>query len=194
MIVVGLTGGIGSGKSTIGDMFKDLGVPVYNSDIRAKKLMNTSKKIRKSLIALFGEEAFIDEKLNRSFIAEKVFNDTKLLADLNNIVHPRVRKNFLKWVKKQESPYVIQETALLFENKAQAFYDKVILVTAPKELRISRVQNRDKSSREQIISRMNNQLDDESKINLADYCIENIDLERTRQKVIDLHQRILANC
>ena len=194
MIIIGLTGGMGSGKSTVGTMFKDLGIPVYNSDERAKQLMNTSKKIKKELIGLFGKEAYSEEELNRPFIAEKVFNDADLLTKLNGIVHPKVRKDFLKWTKKQNTPYVIQETALLFENKSQKLYDKVILVTAPKELRIQRVLKRDKSSREQINSRMNNQLDDDIKIKLADYIIENIDLDITRSKILELHERILTNC
>ena len=194
MIIIGLTGGMGSGKSTVGTMFKDLGIPVYNSDERAKKLMNTSKKIKKELIGLFGKEAYSEEELNRPFIAEKVFNDADLLTKLNGIVHPKVRKDFLKWTKKQNTPYVIQETALLFENKSQELYDKVILVTAPKELRIQRVLKRDKSSREQINSRINNQLDDDIKIKLADYIIENIDLDITRSKILELHERILTNC
>ena len=194
MIIIGLTGGMGSGKSTVGTMFRDLGIPVYNSDERAKQLMNTSKKIKKELIGLFGKEAYSEEELNRPFIAEKVFNDADLLTKLNGIVHPKVRKDFLKWTKKQNTPYVIQETALLFENKSQELYDKVILVTAPKELRIQRVLKRDKSSREQINSRMNNQLDDDIKIKLADYIIENIDLDITRSKILELHERILTNC
>ena len=136
MIVVGLTGGIGSGKSTVGKFLKDLGVSVYNSDYQAKKLMESSKKIRTEIQALFGEEAYTDKKLNRAYIAKLVFEDKKLLEKLNNIVHPAVRKHFIKWVKKQNSPYVVQETALLFENKSMDFYDKIVLVMAPVELRI----------------------------------------------------------
>ena len=194
MTIIGLTGGIGSGKSTVGTMFKELGVPVYNSDERAKRLMNTSKKIKKELIGLFGEKAYSEQELNRAYIAKKVFNDANLLAKLNGIVHPKVRKDFLNWTKKHNAPYVIQETALLFENESQKSYDKVILVIAPKELRIKRVLKRDESSREQILSRINNQLDDEIKIKLADYIIENIDIEITRSKILELHERILTDC
>ncbi|TVZ14449.1 dephospho-CoA kinase [Maribacter sp. MAR_2009_72] len=192
MIVIGLTGGIGSGKTTVGRMFQDLGVPVYNSDVRAKELMNSSKKIQKELIALFGEKVFKDKELNRAFIAEKVFKDKNLLEQLNAIVHPKVRKDFLKWSKDQTFAYVIQETALLFENNSQKLYDEVILVTAPKELRIERVLQRDQITRKEILSRMNNQLEDKVKVKLADYIIENIDLDQTRQNVLDLHKRILA--
>ena len=194
MIVVGLTGGIGSGKSTIAAMFRELGVPVYNSDERAKLLMNTSKKIRKQLVELLGKKAFLDDKLNKTFIAKKVFNDADLLEQLNHIVHPIVRKDFIKWAKKQNSPYVIQETALLFENNAQDLYDTVILITAPKELRIERVLSRDETSKEQIIARMNNQLDDENKLELANLVIENIDLKSTALKVLKVHEAILADC
>lgn len=194
MKIIGLTGGIGSGKSTVANMFKELGVPVYNSDERAKYLMNTSLDIKRQLIKLLGEEAYKGDKLNRSFIAEKVFSNTNLLAKLNDIVHPIVRNDFIDWTKKQDYSYVIQETALLFENKVQDLYDSIILVTAPKETRIIRVVDRDKSSREQVIARMNNQLDDEAKLNLSNYVIENIDLERTSSNVLQVHASILTDC
>ena len=194
MIVVGLTGGIGSGKSTIAEMFRELGVPVYNSDERAKLLMNTSKKIKKQLVELLGKKAFLDDKLNKAFIAKKVFNDANLLEQLNHIVHPVVRKDFIKWMKKQNAAYVIQETALLFENNTQDLYDIVILITAPKELRIERVLSRDETSKDQIMARMNNQLDDEVKVELANLVIENIDLKSTALKVLNIHERILAEC
>ena len=194
MIVVGLTGGIGSGKSTIAEMFRELGVPVYNSDERAKLLMNTSKKIKKQLVELLGKKAFLDDKLNKAFIAKKVFNDANLLEQLNHIVHPVVRKDFIKWMKKQNAAYVIQETALLFENNTQDLYDIVILITAPKELRIERVLSRDETSKDQIMARMNNQLDDEIKVDLANLVIENIDLKSTALKVLKVHEAILADC
>tara|TARA_R110002051_G_scaffold68564_8_gene123683 strand:- start:1931 stop:2515 length:585 start_codon:yes stop_codon:yes gene_type:complete len=194
MIVVGLTGGIGSGKSTIAAMFHELGVPVYNSDERAKHLMNTSKKIKKELVELLGKKAYLDDKINITYIAKKVFNDADMLEKLNKIVHPVVRKDFIKWTKKQNAPYVIQETALLFENNAQELYDSVILVTAPKKIRIERVLSRDGSTKEQIIARMNNQLDDETNLESTNFVIENIDLKSTALKVQDVHEAILADC
>ena len=194
MKIVGLTGGIGSGKSTVANMFKELGVPVYNSDERAKHLMNTSLEIKNQLIELLGEEAYEGDKLNRSFIAKKVFSNTDLLAELNKIVHPIVRKDFIDWTNDQDYRYVIQETALLFENKSEDLYDSIILVTAPKEERIARVVDRDKSTKEQVISRMNNQLDDEAKLDLSNYVIENIDLERTNSNVLQVHASILTDC
>jgi len=175
-MIVGLTGGIGSGKSTVAKFFKALGVPVYDSDAQAKRIMKSSKKIRKKIIALLGEEAYEDKSLNRAYIAKSVFGNKELLEELNGIVHPAVRKHFLKWSQKQDYPYVVQETALLFENKSNHLYDKVILVTAPQKLRIARVMSRDNSTEEQVLARIENQLADTDKIELSDYIIENIDL------------------
>lgn len=191
MIVVGLTGGIGSGKSTVGDFLTELGVPVYNSDMWAKRLMESSKKLQKGIKGLFGEKAYSEGKLNRTYIAQSVFGNKKLLKKLNELVHPEVRKHFLKWVSEQDAPYVVQETALLFENNAMDFYDKIILVTAPAEARIQRVTERDGTDKESVISRMDNQLPDSEKIELADFVIENIDLEETRSKIRELNSAIL---
>jgi len=191
-MIVGLTGGIGSGKTTVAQLFTDLGVPVYNSDIEAKKLMNSSKKLRKGIKSLFGKEAYKKKKLNRSFVAEKVFNDKKLLEELNSIVHPAVRKHFKSWVKEQTASYVIQEAAIIFEQESQDFYDKIVLVTAPEEERIARVLNRDPDQdRSKIKDRMANQLLDSEKIELADFVINNIDLKETQQKIIDVHNALL---
>lgn len=194
MKIIGLTGGIGSGKTTVAKMFGELGVPIYNSDLEAKKLMHSSKVVKKKLIGLFGDSAYINGELNRSMIAKAVFNDGVLLKKLNKIVHPAVRKHFEKWSKKQDYPYVVQETALLFENKAQDFYDKIVLVIAPKEVRINRLLARDNSTREDILARMKNQLKDDETISLADYVIENIDLIKTRESVAQVHRAILDFC
>ncbi len=193
-MIVGLTGGIGSGKSTVAKFFKALGVPVYDSDAQAKRIMKSSKKIRKKIIALLGEEAYEDKSLNRAYIAKSVFGNKELLEELNGIVHPAVRKHFLKWSQKQDYPYVVQETALLFENKSNHLYDKVILVTAPQKLRIARVMSRDKSTKEQVLARIENQLADTDKIELSDYIIENIDLKETKDKVIKLNKALLEYC
>jgi len=193
-MVVGLTGGIGSGKTTIASMFAKQGVPVYNSDKEAKKLMNSSKKLQISIKDLFGKEAYKKRKLNRSFIAEKVFSDKNLLEQLNSIVHPVVRKHFTSWVAKQESPYVIQEAAIIFEQGNQDFYDKIILVTAPEDERIDRILKRDvDQNRSKIEQRIKNQLPDSKKIELADFVIENIDLENTKLRVVAVHNALLDN-
>ena len=192
MMIVGLTGGIGSGKSTVAKMFMELGVPVYDSDAEAKKLMATSPGVKSKIIELLGNEAYKDDVLNRPYIANKVFKDPNLLERLNGIVHPAVREHFIEWAKRKETPYVIQETALIFENDAQDKYDYTILVTAPVETRIQRVVERDKVATQAVIDRMKNQLDDEHKKELAHYSIENLDLDKTKKKVKELHLKLLA--
>ena len=190
-MIVALTGNIGSGKSTVAKMFKKLSVPVYNSDKEAKKLMQSSKKVRTAIMALLGDEAYVDKKLNRKYIAQKVFENKELLGRLNGIVHPVVRKDFLKWTKKQKSPYVIQESAIIFENGLQDFYDKIVLITAPKEIRVKRVMERDQVSQPEILARMGSQWDDERKKDLSDFVIDNISLKETRLKVQEVHKHLL---
>ena len=193
-MVVGLTGGIGSGKSTVAKMLEELGVPVYNSDIEAKNLMVTSKVLKRKIVALLGEQSYSKNELNREYIASLVFNDRALLQKLNEIVHPAVRKHFIKWSKKQDHPYVVQETALLFENGSNYLYDKTILVTAPKDIRVARIVARDGSTKQQVLQRMQNQLGDEQKLALADFVIENIDLDRTVIKLRELNKALLEYC
>jgi dephospho-CoA kinase len=191
--VIGLTGGIGSGKSTVCRMFRDLGVPVYDSDKEAKLLMQNSREIRAGLEALFGKEAFIGDILNRELIANKVFTDKSLLQQLNRLVHPVVRQHFLSWQKKQTFPYVVQEAAIIFENGSHSNYDKIILVTAPKEIRIKRVMLRDGSTRKNILDRMKNQWTDRQKRKLSDFVIINVNLEDTKIKVEQIHSEILKD-
>lgn len=192
MIVVGLTGGIGSGKSTVAGMFKDLGVPVYDSDTEAKRLMTTSAKLKMAIIKLLGEGAYDGKNLNKSFIASKIFENPETLQKLNIIVHPAVRTDFLKWTETQEAPYVIQETALIFENDAQDNYDYVILVKAPEDYRLKRVMERDGSNKKEVLGRMKNQMSDDEKVALSNFCIDNIDLEITKKRVNKLHQRLVG--
>jgi len=192
MMIVGLTGGIGSGKSTVARMFKELGVPVYDSDKEAKRLMGTSQEVKTAIMDLLGADSYTENGLNRPYIAKKVFNNSELLEKLNKIVHPVVRKHFLDWAKSQESPYVIQETALIFENNAQDNYDYTILVTAPFETRIQRVMDRDKVTEQAVVDRMKNQLDDEKKLEFADFSLENLYLDKTKIKVNKLHLKLLA--
>ncbi len=192
MKLIGLTGGIGSGKSTVAKMFADLGVPVYDSDREAKKLMRDSATVKRAIIGLFGEAAYLDKKLNKKHIAEQVFGNAELLEKLNAIVHPAVREHFLQWASEQKTQYVIQETALIFENGMQAFYDATILVAADESVRIQRVMERDGISEGQVRARMEHQLDDEIKRRKADYVIENLDLEQTAHDVLGIHQKILG--
>ena len=193
-MIVGLTGGIGSGKSTVGKLLEELGVPVYNSDTEAKQLMNRSKVLRRKIVQLLGEASYVNDQLNRPYIAKKVFNDKLLLGKLNNIVHPAVRKHFLRWAKKKGQPYVVQETALLFENRMEEFYDKIVLVTAPRNVRIERIIARDGSTRQEVLDRMDNQLGDSVKIPLSDYVLENIEYDKTQLKVKALNIALLAYC
>lgn len=191
MIVVGLTGGIGSGKTTVARFFKELGVPVYMADKEAKALMNRSKVIKRKLTALFGEKAYLDGLLNKVFIAEKIFNDTVLLEKMNAIVHPKVRTHFKRWVSKQKSDYVIIEAAIIFENGSNDQYDYIITVTAPEKERLKRVVGRDGTSEKKVKAIMKNQWSDARKIRLSDFVIENINLEKTQKKVKQIHRKIL---
>ncbi len=190
-MIVGLTGGIGSGKTTVAKLFLELGVPIYIADIEAKKLMNTSKIIRKKLIALFGEEAYLNNTLNRPFLADKIFKNKVLLKKMNAIVHPKVASHFKKWVMKQDYPYVIKEVAILFENDSYKSCDAVITVTAPIEVRIDRVIARDNTSEGKVKSIINNQWNDEEKIKLSQFVITNTDLIKTKMQVAEIHEKLL---
>jgi dephospho-CoA kinase len=192
--IVGLTGGIGSGKTTVANFFKELEIPVYISDIEAKALMIRSKVIKRKLIQLFGEEAYSSEKLNKSFIANKIFNDKTLLEKMNSIVHPKVGSHFKRWLKKQDAPYVIKEAAIFFENNTYKNLDYIITVIAPEATRIERVISRDNSSVKKIKAIINNQWSDDQKIKLSDFVIENIELLETKNQVKKIHQKILKKC
>ncbi|MFD1316588.1 dephospho-CoA kinase [Namhaeicola litoreus] len=192
MKVVGLTGGIGSGKSTVAKMFQDLGVPVYFSDTEAKRIMQESKEVQQGLIDLFGEKVFESGNLNRTYLARLVFNNSELLSQLNALVHPAVAFDFEKWISRQNAEIVMQESALIFENEKEDFFDAVILVTAPKELRIDRLKKRDHSSQKEIESRMNNQLSDKDKFPRADFVIENIDILETEKRVNEVLSILLS--
>lgn len=193
MVVVGLTGGIGSGKTTVAKMFEEFGVPVYIADVEAKLLMNRSKIIKRKLKQLLGNEAYIDEKLNRPYIASKIFNDKELLQKMNAIVHPKVASHFKRWIKKQSAPYIIKEVAILFENGSYKDCDYTITVTASKEEKIERVIKRDNSSKEKVIAIMNNQWSDVQRIELSDFVIKNQNLNKTKALVAEVHERILKS-
>jgi len=191
MFIVGLTGGIGSGKSTIAGFFRELGVPVYDSDAEAKALMVSSEELREGIIQAFGKESYEGQSLNKNWLSQQVFGNDEALEKLNSLVHPAVRKHFLQWAEAQDYPFVIQETALIFENQAQDKYDSTLLVYAPEETRIQRVMSRSGWSREKIAARIAAQLSDEQKKELADQLLENIDLEVSRARVEQLHKYYL---
>ena len=191
MIIVGLTGGIGSGKTTVARMFSKLGVPIYIADEEAKKLLVRSKVIRRKLILLFGEEAYVDNAINKPFIADKIFYNKELLKQMNSIVHPKVAQHFKKWLKKQTTPYVIKESAILFESNSHKDCDIVITVTASEELRISRVIKRDSTTKEKVKSIIENQWSEDEKIKRSNYVIVNDNLENTEKQVLSVHHKIL---
>ncbi|WP_299550253.1 dephospho-CoA kinase [Seonamhaeicola sp.] len=194
MIIVGLTGGIGSGKTTVAKQFESLGVPVYIADEEAKKLMNRSKVIKRKLIQLFGAQAYTDDKLNRPFIADIIFNDKSYLQKMNAIVHPRVARHFEKWALKQDAPYVIKEVAILFENGGYKQCDFVITVTAPKKVRVERLLKRDNTTKEKIEAIMKHQWPDDEKVKLSDFVVENIGLQATLNQVHSIHKKLLKKC
>lgn len=192
MKIVGLTGGIGSGKTTVAKAFAQLGVPVYIADEEAKKLMHRSKIIKRKLINLFGEEAYIDGKLNKTFIANIIFNQANYLQEMNAIVHPKVAKHFQNWVKKQNTPYVIKEVAILFENGSYKQCDYIITVTATLEDRISRLLKRDQTTISKIKAIMNNQWQDKERIKLSNFVITNNVLDSTLAQVKETHNQLLS--
>lgn len=191
MKVVGLTGGIGSGKTTVAGFFKELGIPVYIADEAGKRLLATSEEIRQEVIGIFGEQAYNGMEPNRAYIASRVFKDAEQLAALNAVIHPAVARDFETWIAGQNSPYVIYEAAILFETGGYKKCDYNILVTAPKEERVKRLQKRDKSKIEEIEARMANQWSDKEKLKLADFVIENTSLSLTKSKVAELHGILL---
>ena len=191
--IVGLTGGIGSGKTTVANYFKALNVPVYIADIEAKALMNRSKVIKRKLIKLFGDEAYVDNTLNKPFIASQIFSNQDLLKKMNAIVHPKVAKHFSNWVKKQNVPYVISEVAIIFENGSQGKYDYIITVVAPEQTRLNRVIKRDNSSEAKVKAIMNNQWTDQQKTEHSDFVINNTDLKDTKLQVENIHSKLLKS-
>ena len=190
---VGITGGIGSGKTTVCALFKTLGIPVYNADERAKWLMNHDADVMRSVKELIGDEAYDSEQMaNSKLIASIVFRDKKLLDALNQIIHPAVAKDGESWYAAQKAhAYVLKESALMFETEIYKDMDKNILVISPEALRIERVRARDHSSVEAIKERMNHQMSDEEKIPLADYIIHNDTDHSLIEQVIAIHKKLL---
>ena len=185
--IIGLTGGIGSGKTTVAKYFASKGIPVYIADEAAKDIMN-DKEVVQEVQAIFSEHVIQENGLlDRNAIRELVFNDKSKLDQLNKIIHPKVKNNFDNWLKKnKKAKFIIKEVAILFETNGQKYCDATILVTAPIETRIMRVLERDSTSRENILQIIKNQLPEEKKIELATYIIENVNLNITYKKVDNL--------
>lgn len=187
---VGITGGIGSGKSVVARILHEMGYPVYSSDQRAKDLMHEDASIVASLKELFGEEAYVNHELNRPYIAAQIFKDESKRIAMNNLVHPAVRKDFKEWVERQDSPLVFQESALLFETGNYRSFDAVFLVSAPEEIRMKRVKERDHLSDEQVISRFKAQMPEEEKRKLTDYVVDNSGNEFLIPQILKLIKEI----
>lgn len=186
MIIIGLTGGIGSGKSTVLSFFKALGAVTYVADIEAKKLMNTDAALRARIKKLFGEKAYVQGKLNSAYIASLVFNDEKKLHDLNGLVHPKVREDFQYFVEKANADFVIYEASILFESGSDKFCDYIITVIADFDNKIERIKKRDGISEEQILERMKHQSTDDFKILKSDFVIRNNNLKHTESQALTL--------
>ena len=185
-ISIGITGGIGSGKTTVCKILEHLGYPVFYADIEAKKNMMENLDLISNIVAAFGAEAYIDKQLNRNFLAKKIFQDPNAKAQLDALVHPTVHQSFERWKSEQHSPIVFNEAALLFETGSYKHFDQVWLVTADKETRIKRVMKRDLLSREEVLARISNQLSDEEKLKLTSYHILNDETTLVIPQVLDL--------
>lgn len=191
MLKVGITGGIGSGKSVVAKMFSVLGVPVFDADKEAKKIMIEDDGVRQQLIAAFGPQTFQSNGLNRAYLASVVFADAASLEKLNSIVHPAVIRHADQWFNRFNTAYVMKEAALIFESGSARGLDYIIGVTAPTALRLQRVMKRDGISREEVTKRMQSQLDDGIKMKLCDFVVFNDERHSVIEQVLGIHTRLL---
>jgi dephospho-CoA kinase len=189
MIKVGLTGGIGSGKTTVANVFEILGIPVYYADDKAKYLMNTDVKLKASIIEHFGAESYKEDELDRKYLAAIVFNNKEKLELLNSLTHPITIRDADEWMKQQITPYIIKEAALLFESGAAEQLDYIIGVYAPQHIRVQRVMKRDNLPVEDVMKRISRQIDEEMKMKLCDFVITNNDQQLVIPQVLDLDKK-----
>lgn len=192
MKIIGLTGGIGSGKSTVLELFKILGVKTYSADESAKKLVNTDPYLINLIKSSFGENIYDKGQLNSKKLSDIVFEDKEKLKLLNSIIHPAVAKDFKLFLNSNNEDYIVKEAAIIFETKSENNYDKIILIQSPLEIRIERVINRDNISREEVMKRINNQLDENLIIDKCDYVIRNENKEDLEDKVLSIHLDLIA--
>jgi dephospho-CoA kinase len=188
---VGLTGGIGSGKTTVAKIFELLGIPVYYADDAAKKIMNEDYELKAAIQKQFGAEAYKNGELNRAYLSTKVFNDAFQLEILNSLVHPATIRDAARWMEGQKSSYTIKEAALIFESGSAEYLDYVIGVYAPAQLRIERTMERNHVGLDDVTQRMNKQLDEDMKMKLCDFVIYNDEKRLLIPQVIELHQKLL---
>jgi dephospho-CoA kinase len=190
MKIIGLTGGIGSGKSTVLSLFKDLGVATYMADNEAKKLMNSDGELMKQITKLFGEKAYVDGVLNRTYIASLVFSNKEKLNTLNALVHPKVFEDFQQFIKKTNADFIIYEAAILFESGSDKLCDYIITVLASFENKTERIMKRDGVTKAQILERMKHQSTDDFKIKKSNFVIQNDKLENTKSQVLTIFQML----
>jgi dephospho-CoA kinase len=189
---IGLTGGIGSGKSTIAKIFEVLGIPVYYADAEAKRIMNEDPQLKADIVKHFGQQAYIDNQLNRPYLSSMVFNNKEKLSLLNSLVHPATIRDSKEWINKQTAPYAIKEAALVFESGTQEFLDYIIGVSAPAHLRIHRAMQRDGLSREEVVQRMSKQIEEVIKMHLCDFVIYNDEIKPVIPQVLELHKKLIS--
>ena len=192
MKIVGLTGGIGSGKSTVLKQFEDLGINTYSADKVAKKLINSDEDLIESIKGLFGDNIYNNNILDTIKLSKIVFQDSHKLESLNSIIHPAVTKDFKSFIKTNRGDYIVKEVAIIFETNTEDNYDKIILVRAPIEDRIKRVVLRDNITKDDVIRRVNNQIDDSTIIDKCDYIIDNNNLIELKEKVINIHKDLIS--
>ena len=192
MKIVGLTGGIGSGKSTVLKQFEDLGIKTYSADKAAKKLINSDEDLIESIKSLFGDNIYDNNILDTIKLSKIVFQDSHKLESLNSIIHPAVAKDFKSFIKTNHGDYIVKEVAIIFETNTEDNYDKIILVRAPIEDRIKRVVLRDNITKDDVIRRVNNQIDDSTIIDKCDYIIDNNNLTELKEKVINIHKDLIS--
>lgn len=191
MIVVGLTGGIGSGKTTVLEMFNTKGIVTYNADLEARQLINTSLEIRNEIEAVFGTNAYKNNQLNRPFIANIVFSDKAKLAALNGITHPRLHQHFKSFLAMQSGPYIVYEAAILLESEGYKLCDFIVTVIATTEEKMNRIQLRDGMTVDEVTARMKSQMSDALRIARSDFVIKNNSRQATQEQVKTLHQLLL---
>lgn len=191
---IGLTGGIGAGKTTIAKVFESLGIPIFYADQHAKEIMDSSPILQKNIINSFGDSILTNNKIDKKKLAKKVFANKVLLQKLNNLVHPLLFEKFTTWILDNPSTYCIMEVAILYESGADSFLDKVIYVDAPEKLRLKRVMQRDSVDRESVINRMKNQLPSNILREKADFVIENSGITPVLPSILKIHQEILRQC
>ena len=188
---IGLTGIIGSGKTTAALCFKDLGVPVFIADDSAKKLMVEDGFIKKNIKKILGDKAYVGDSLNKIYISKKIFNDTTLLKQMNRLIHPMVKADFESWILNQNHSYVVYEAALIFENKSESFFDKIICIKTPINIIHERLSKRDNYSKERIDRILDSQVDQKIKCMKSDYCIENISKNELFKQINFVHSEFL---